>query len=117
MKKSSLKQKADILSKIKNDKKGDDMSFLKDYTDDKIHTICEACYNINQENIPLTGGKKYRLKKKLSSIKKEFRKLANPKISIKSKRKILSNPQVGRGIFSAIATAVLPALISMLSRK
>ena len=46
-----------------------------------------------------------------------MRKLANSKISVNTKRKLLAIPQVGHGIFSAIATVVLPALISLLSKK
>ena len=111
MKKSLLKKKVSTLSKLDTLKKG------KEYPDEKIHDICEACYNILQENIPIKGNKKYQLKKKLKPIKNEIRKLANSKISVKTKRKLLAIPQVGRGIFSAIATVVLPALISMLSRN
>ena len=117
MKKSLLKKKVSTLSKLDTLKKGNDMSFLREYPDEKIHDICEACYNILQENIPIKGNKKYQLKKKLKPIKNEIRKLANSKISVKTKRKLLAIPQVGRGIVSAIATVVLPALISMLSRK
>ena len=46
-----------------------------------------------------------------------IRKLGNSKISAKTKRKLLAIPQVGRGIVSAIATIVLPALIYLLSKK
>ena len=100
------------LSKLHKTKKGCDLSFLREYPDEKIHDICEACFNVLQENIPIKGKKKYQLKNKLKPIKNEIRKLANSKISIKIKRKLLSNPQV-----SAIATVVLPALISMLSQN
>ena len=117
MKKSLLKQKVSTLSKLHKTKKGCDMSFLREYPDEKIHDICEACFNVLQENIPIKGKKKYQLKKKLKPIKNEIRKLANSKISVKTKRKLLAIPQVGHGIFSAIATVVLPALISLLSKK
>ena len=117
MKKSLLKQKVSTLSKLHKTKKGCDMSFLREYPDEKIHDICEACFNVLKENIPIKGNKKYQLKKKLKPIKNEIRKLANSKISVKTKRKLLAVPQVGHGIFSAIATVVLPALISLLSRK
>ena len=60
---------------------------------------------------------KLKLKNKLIPIKDKTRKLGNSKISVKTKRKLLAIPQFGHGISSAIATVVLPALISMLSRK
>ena len=117
MKRSLIKQKVSTLSKLHKTKKGCDMSFFREYPDEKILDICEACFNVLQENIPIKGKKKYQLKNKLKPIKNEIRKLANSKISVKTKRKLLSIPQVGHGIFSAIATVVLPALISLLSKK
>ena len=59
---------------------------------------------------------KLKVKKKLIPIKNEIRKLGNSKISVKTKRRLLSTPQVGHGILSTIATVVLPALISLLSK-
>ena len=46
-----------------------------------------------------------------------LRKLADPKLSVKSKRKLLREPQVGNGIFTILASTVLPALISALASK
>ena len=104
-------------SKLDKTKNECDMSFLREYPDEKIHHICEAWFNVLQENIPKKGNKIYQRKKKPKPIKNVIRKLANSKISIKTKKKLLANPQVGHGIFSTIATVVLPALISLLSRK
>ena len=41
------------------------MSFLREYPDEKIHDICEACFIVLQENIPIKGSKKYQPKKNL----------------------------------------------------
>ena len=57
------------LSKLNKTKKGSDMSFLRKYPDEKIHDICEGCYNILQENIPIKGCQKYQLKRNLKLIK------------------------------------------------
>merc|ERR1711888_338816 len=43
---------------------------------------------------PLESKKKYQLKKRLTPIKKEVMQLANPKILIKTKRKLLKKQQV-----------------------
>ena len=43
-------------------------------------------------------------------------KLADYKVSVKEKRDLLKDPQIGKGIFSLIST-VLPALISLLTKK
>ena len=60
---------------------------------------------------------KLKVKKKLNPVKNELRKLGNSKISVKTKRRLLSTPQVGHGILSAIASVVLPSLISLLSQN
>ena len=60
---------------------------------------------------------KLKVKNKLIPIKNEIRKLGNSKISVKTKRRLLSTPQVGHGILSAIASVVLPSLISLLSQN
>ena len=46
-----------------------------------------------------------------------MRKLGNSNLSVNSKRKLLSKPQVGDGIFTILASTVLPALISALASK
>ena len=46
----------------------------------------------------------------------QVRKLADSKVSVKEKRNLLKDPQVGKGIFSLIA-GVLPLLISALTPK
>ena len=54
---------------------------------------------------------------KLKPIRDDVRKLSDSKLSVKTKREILRKPQVGKGIFTLLATAVLPALISSLLAK
>ena len=90
---------------------------MKEFSDDEIHCICEACYNILGGNILMNKNYKLKLKNKLIPIRNEIRKLGNSKISVKTKRRLLSTPQVGHGILSAIASVVLPSLISLLSQK
>ena len=91
-----------------------DMTFIDEYSDDKIHNICEACHNIVHMKFPLESKKKYQLKKRLTPIKKEVRQLAHPTLLLKTKRKILKQPQVGFGVFAALAAFVVPALLSMI---
>ena len=85
---------------------------MKEFSDDEIHCICEACYDILDGKIPMNKYNKFKLKKKLIPIKNEIRKIGNSQISVKTKRRLLSIPQVGHGILSAIASVVLPSLIS-----
>ena len=94
-----------------------DMAFIDAYPDEKIHDICEACYNIVHKKLPMDGKKRNQLKKKLLPIHKDIRKLAKPNTAVSTKRKILKNPQVGAGIFTALASFVVPAIISLLTSK
>ena len=66
--------------------------------------------------IPLTYYQKSRLKSKLMPICFHIRKLADYEVSVKEKRDLLKDPQIGEGVFSLIST-VLPALISLLTQK
>ena len=93
-------------------RRGCDTSFLKEFSDDEIHCICEACYNILGEYNPMNKNNKFKLKKRLIPLKKKIRKLRNSKISVKTKRRLLSTPQVGHVILSAKASVVLLSLIS-----
>ena len=88
MLKRELKKKVKILETLPP-KKTKNMSFIDDYDDGKIHTICEACYNIVNKKIPLEKKKENKLKNRLMEIHKEVRQLANPKLTLKTKQKIL----------------------------
>ena len=50
----------------------------------------------------------------LKPISKEINTLSNKRKSVKTKREILSDPQIGKGIFTLLASTILPALISAL---
>jgi len=113
-----LNQKLNSLQSLpKRLKKNEDMSFVDDYSDNKINDICEACYNIVHKKLPLNKSKNNQLKKKLLPIHNEVRRLANPKLQIRTKRRLLKQPQVGSGVFTALASFVIPTLISLLTSK
>ena len=115
MKNSGLETKLKSLSSLPALKRSNkDMSFIDAYSDDKIHDICEACHNIVHMKFPLESKKKYQLKKRLTPIKKDVMQLANPKLLVKTKRKLLKKPQVGFGVFAALASFVVPALLSLI---
>ena len=92
MKNLKLKQRVDTLSKINQMRRGCDATFLNKLSDDKIHDICEACYNILYGKILMNKNNKFKPKMKLIPIKNEIRKLGNSQISIKTKRRLLSTP-------------------------
>ena len=117
MDEQSMLNRIHTLNTIKQLKGDQHQDFLRKCADECIHTICEACYNILNQTIKLTKDRKHRVKKKLKPIHDDVRKLSNSKLSVKTKREILRKPQVGKGIFTLLATTVLPALISSLLAK
>ena len=117
MNKQSLRKRISTLQNMKQLKKAERLSFLKNCPDECIHALCEVCFNLLHQTIKLGKDKKYRVKQKLKPIRVSLRKLADPKLSVKSKRKLLREPQVGNGIFTVLASTVLPALISALASK
>ena len=117
MDEKTLKKRVNLFQNMKQLKRNERMSFLKNCPDECIHALCEVCYNLLHQTIKLQKDKKHRLKQKLKPIRINVRKLADSKLSVKSKRKLLSNPQVGNGIFTILASTVLPALVSMLASK
>ena len=101
----------------KNNQKGERLKYLESCTDDEIHAICGACKNFLHNNIKLTQKKKTYLRKKLGSIKDDIRQLSKPQTSIKMKRKILKNDQVSKGVFSLLASVIIPSIVSALAGK
>lgn len=84
--------------------------WLKNCSESNIDTISEACYNILHEVVPLKNNEK--LKQKFKQVKHHLKRLSEKKLDHQKKRKILLKEQVGSGIFTLLATAVLPALLS-----
>ena len=117
MDKRTLRKRITTLQNMKQLKKAERLSFLENCPDECIHALCEICFNLLHQTIQLKKDKKHRLKQKLKPIRVDVRKLADSKLSVKSKRKLLSNPQVGHGIFTILASTVLPALISAIASK
>ena len=103
------------ISILRGVKKGDNMGR---YPNEMIHCICEAMYNIvHRTDLIAKGLMKYKLKRELLPIKNYLMKISEAKLNMKKKRKMLSKPQVGEGVMTAIASFVIPALISMITKK
>ena len=105
-----VKDVIQVLTYIKS-LKGDYRGFAQHTNSKDIHIISSCCFNLLEDNIPLTYRKKKQIKIFLKPIEKEINMIGN-----KSKREILSDPQIGNGIFTLLATTILPALISALAR-
>ena len=116
MNKLELKQRLNLLNSLLKVNKVDRKQFIENCPNDCIHALCEACFNLLHNNFQLNQAIIRKIKNKLKYIKEDFKKLSNEKIALKTKRKILVKPQVGNGIFSLLATTLIPALISLIKK-
>ena len=116
MDKKTMQKKINHLQCLKSLKTKDRLAVVDICSDDCIQAVCETCYNFLQGIIPLTKAQISQLKSKFMPICFHIRKLADYEVSVKEKRDLLKDPQIGEGVFSLIPT-VLPALISLLTQK
>ena len=105
-----------VLKHIKS-LKGDYKGYAEHANSRDIHIIGRCCYNLLKDNIPLYASQKKKIKIFLKPIEKEMNIIGNKKASVKTKREILSNPQIGPGILIVLTKAILPALVSALARE
>ena len=103
------KRRLAFFAALKTLTKSQRKKFLATCSDNNLHTICGACFNINKNVIPVN-----KKTKKYKQVEKQLARLANPKLSIKSKRKLLMKDQVGHGVLGLLASTVLPFLTSLI---
>ena len=97
--------------------KGNTSGFFK-YTNSRdIDTICRCCRNLLLGNIPLTPKQKKQIRNIVEPGFEKLKILARKTGSIKKKRRVLSEKQIGSGIFTLLATTLLPILISSIAGK
>ena len=85
-------------------------------SDDCIHKVCESCQNLLQNTYGFDRDKLKMIRKKLSTSTNDLRTFSRPTSSLLRKRKILASEQTGAGIFSLLATTIIPALISAVAK-
>ena len=108
-----LKDKYNFLSDLGKLSKRERQKYLKECPQNNIHTICEAVHDVLKGRC---STKSKSVNKKLTVLEKELKKVANPVYDLNSKREILSNSQTGDGVFSIIASVVLPFLLDLLKK-
>ena len=85
---------------------------------DKINIIGDVCrYIIKKDVLNIPDRKRINMKRKLIPFVGDLNTLAIPGVSTRTKRNLLIKPQVGNGIVTAIASVIIPAIISSLIRK
>ena len=114
-----VREVEDVIQVLKYIKslKGDYQGYAEHANSKDIHIISSCCFNLLEDNIPLPLYKKKFIKIFLKPIQKEINILGNKKASVKIKREILSDLQIGQGIFTMFASTILPALVSALARE
>lgn len=117
MKKIQLRKRLDLLKKILKINNIDRKQFFQKCSSNCINTLCEACYNLLWNNFKFKRSKIKNINKTLSGISNDFQKLSNPKISLKTKRQLLRKTQTGNGVFTILASTIIPALVSLLAKK
>ena len=85
-------------------------------SDECIHRICESCQNLVLNTYGFDQSKIKKIKSRLKGSEKQMRLISRPSSSLLSKRKVLSSNQTGRGIFTLLASTIVPALIAALSK-
>ena len=119
MKKSKLKYIRQVLNHLEplshvSPKKS--INIVPLLSDDTIHKLCESCQNLLKNTYGLNNQKLRKITKKLKPLAKDVRRLASPSTSLLRKRKLLSNQQIGGGIFTIIASTIIPALLSAIAK-
>lgn len=104
-----LEKKYNFLKDVSSLGKTERKKYINSCEKQHIHVISEAIFNALKTPCK-------RKKKCLKKYGKELRKISNPKFDIEKKRKLLTD-QVGGGIFSIIASVVLPLLTNLLFKK
>ena len=107
--KKKNKRRLEFFKALKSLTKLQKRNFIESCPDSNIHTICEACHNISENYIPAKKTKKFK------QYQKHIKKLGKNKLSIKSKRKMLLNDQIGSGVMGILASTVLPFLASLIA--
>ena len=108
----TLKKKLCFLQDLTSLNKRDREKFLKSCSNECVNVISESIFNILKGHC-----KKFKKTKKNSALSPTLKKIANHKFDITKKRKLLTDKKYGAGIFSLIASSVVPFLISLLSKK
>ena len=86
-------------------------------SDECIQKICESCQNLLMNTFQLDKKKLKNIKSRLKSSQNDVRRLAKPNTSLLKKRQLLSNKQTGKGVFTILASTIVPALIAAMTKR
>ena len=109
MKLKHMKLRKCLFTDLKGLCKKEKQEYLQECSDEIIHVICEACFNLlKHEKI----NKKKDVQRRIHSMESHFKKLTVKKHSVKLKRRILE--EVGVEVISLIAKYIIPLLTTLI---
>ena len=104
----NLKKHAGVFKWLKNAKPNKIKTFIKSADNKFIKTVCECSLNVLRGNVPISNKHKQSLKK----YKKDLRHLANKKVSLNQKKKLLLKKR-GYNIIAGLAKFLIPLVGSI----
>ena len=116
-KKRILQSRVDLLNFVKSIPRKKRACLINMLDADSIHSICECLHNLFKNNIDLSEKKCLSIRKRFEPHKKEIKDLINAQSTLKRRKNILKNDQIGNGLFTVLASVVLPAIISAIASK
>ena len=102
-----LQRHASTLHLLKKGNPGLQRAILGKCSNDLVKVICECALNVLHGTAPISNHHKNKLRKH----KTKLRELANRKVSLKKKRKIIQSG----GFLGALLGAIVPAITGLLS--
>ena len=115
VKKKYINEGAKLLKLVKSVPPSERGNLIRHLSDDLIHMLCECLTNLARNTFGFNSAKCGQIHKKLAPSKNKINQIISVKNSIKKKHRLLENSMTGKGIFTALSTIVLPAIISALS--
>ena len=88
--------------------------YIKNCSDKCIHSLSEVYYNVLTGGLYIPPRNMKKVNEKPDPYQSYTCKFFDPKVSVCGKRKLLSKPQFGNGIFSLLTSAILPVLIELM---
>ena len=115
----SLEKIVSLLGVIKKLKHKDCAHFLEHLNDQGVELLCRVLHYVLNGELRLSGRVRGRLRKKIQTHLKEFRRLATPPkrfSDIRKKRIILQRGGI-LGILTAIASSVVPLIAQLIASR
>ena len=112
-----LKKRAKLLSLIKSVPKNKRSELLEFMSEEAIHWICECLHNLFKNTFGLNHKKCAHLRKRFGPYKNQIKTLTSPKTSLMKRKQIMSHSQTGDGIFAALASIALPAILGAITSR